>query len=178
MTESNPLQNAYETVPYRGGAFPETHPGHLAALGLLFGMNPAPVEHCRVLEIGCASGTNLLPMAALLPESRFVGIDLSRVHIAAAQQSAKAAGLANVTFHAANLLDFCPDRRSFDYIIAHGLFSWVDDRAKERILRLCGEALADQGIALVSYNCYPGWSQRGALCDLLRLRLSSIEGFE
>jgi methyltransferase-like protein len=178
MTEPNPLQDAYEAVPYRGGALPETHPGHLAALGLIFGMKPAPAERCRVLEIACAAGTNLLPMAAVLPQSTFVGIDLSRIHIAAAEQAAHAAGLGNVALYAVDLLDFHAEPRSFDYIIAHGLFSWVPDPVKQGILRLCGEALADHGIAMISYNCYPGWSHRAALCDLIRLRLSGLEGFD
>src|SRR6185312_8749321 len=127
---------------------------------------------------GCGAGANLLPMASLLPASQFVGLDLSRVHIAQAQADVQAARLANVTLHAADILEFEPDTESFDYIIAHGLFSWVPDEVKERILEICGRALKPSGIAYISYNCYPGWSQRRALCDLLRLRTAGVEGFE
>ena len=50
-------------------------------MGKLFGLNTAAPTQCRVLELGCAAGLNLIAMAALLPESTFVGIDLSPVQI-------------------------------------------------------------------------------------------------
>jgi SAM-dependent methyltransferase len=141
-------------------------------------MKPAPVEHCRVLEIGCAAGTNLLPMAAVLPHSTFVGVDLSQVHVDTAKDLAHAADLHNVQPMLADILQFPPGQGTFDFIIAHGIFSWVPDDVKQAILRLCGELLTDQGIACISYNCYPGWSHRAAICDLLRLRLQGVEGFD
>ena len=67
----------YDAVPYESKSFPQTHPDRLATLGRLFGMNPAPVTHSRVLELGCAGGGNLIPMAFHLPENDFLGIDLS-----------------------------------------------------------------------------------------------------
>ncbi|MEW8014368.1 MAG: hypothetical protein AB2807_06165 [Candidatus Sedimenticola endophacoides] len=45
----------YESIP-----FPETHPRHLASLGRLFGLETADPERCRLLELGCASGGNLI----------------------------------------------------------------------------------------------------------------------
>jgi tRNA G46 methylase TrmB len=89
-------QSAYDVVPYPSYPFPQTHPDRLATIATLFGMKPAPVEHCRVLELGCASGGNLIPMAATLPESTFVGIDRSRKQVAQGQVTIDALDLRNI----------------------------------------------------------------------------------
>ena len=89
MTSSGIHYN-YDEVPYPELGYVQTHPNHLGMLGRLLGMSPAPVENCRVLEIGCATGGNLLPMAMLLPESTFVGIDLSGMQIQTAVENAAA----------------------------------------------------------------------------------------
>src|SRR5690349_17016000 len=72
-----PPASTYDAVPYSVGAFPQTHPDRLATIATLFGMRPALPQGCRVLELGCASGGNLIPMAWAMPESTFVGVDLS-----------------------------------------------------------------------------------------------------
>src|SRR6266545_6795672 len=95
----------YDEVPYPSFSYPQTHPDRLATLATLFGMQPPPVEHCRVLELGCAAGGNLIPMAEALPRSEFVGIDLSGRQIADGQAAVAALGLKNVTLGQANLLD-------------------------------------------------------------------------
>src|SRR5262249_47365446 len=76
MTEG--AGTSYDEVTYSNTPFYHTHPDCLATLGTLFGMSPAPPDRCRVLELGCGRGGNLIPMALSLPASRFVGIDLSR----------------------------------------------------------------------------------------------------
>src|SRR5436190_23538580 len=95
----------YDEFLYPNYSYPQTHADHLASLATLFGMTPAPVEHCRVLELGCGAGGNLLPMAEALPRCELIGIDLSGRQIAAAQAVAKALGLTNLTFGQADLLD-------------------------------------------------------------------------
>jgi len=76
--EDSEEHTSYDEVPYESQSFPQSHPNRLATLGRLFGLSPAPVAQCRVLELGCASGGNLIPMAYHLPESEFVGLDLIR----------------------------------------------------------------------------------------------------
>src|SRR5439155_909713 len=76
-TMQPPQRSVYDEVPYESRAFTETHPDRLATVATLFGLKPPPVEKCRVLELGCADGTNLIPMAIGLPEGTFVGVDLS-----------------------------------------------------------------------------------------------------
>ena len=97
------LQTAYDKVPYNSVAFCQTHPDRLATIATFLGMDPAPVERCRVLELGSASGGNLIPMAATLPESEFIGLDLSRRQVSEGQAAIKSLGLANVTLHPQNL---------------------------------------------------------------------------
>src|SRR6516165_1854731 len=90
----------YDELPYESYPFVFTHPDTLATAAILFGLNPPPVEACRVLELGCASGGNLLPMAEALPGSHFVGLDLSARQIDAGRQVAATVRLDNLDLRA------------------------------------------------------------------------------
>ncbi len=158
---------SYDEVPYEAGLSPATHPQNAAVIARLFGLRPADVRHARVLEIGCGAGNNLLPMAYSLPEASFVGVDLAAAHVRAAVDSAERLGLSNTVFLQADIRDFAPDGQ-FDYIICHGVFSWVPPDARTSILALCRKALSPQGIAHISYNAMPGWHVRGAFREMLR----------
>lgn len=158
---------AYEDFQYENLAFRNTHPDWLGTVGRIFGMSPARADACRVLELGCGPGGNLVPLAELLPGSEFVGVDLSSSQIARARADAAAVGATNVRFEAMDIRDV-PDWGPFDYVICHGVFSWVPDDARRRILAIAGEQLAPQGIAYVSYNTLPGWHARGMLRAILR----------
>ncbi len=153
----NEQPNLYDEVPYPDLSFGHTHPALLCMLGKLLGMSPAPAEHCRVLEIGTASGANILPMAAVLPNSSFVGFDYSNVQIERAKTVVSETGLTNISFHHMDIMDITPEFGEFDYIIAHGIYSWVPPAVQEKVLDICKHNLAPQGIAYVSYNTYPGW---------------------
>jgi methyltransferase-like protein/ubiquinone/menaquinone biosynthesis C-methylase UbiE len=130
-------------------------------------MAPRPIGDCRVLEIGCASGGNIVPMAYELPTSRFVGIDLSAQQIASGQGLIKALGLTNIDLRELDLLDLPESLGTFDYIIAHGVYSWVPGKVQEKLLDACRWHLAPQGVAYVSYNTYPGWHFRGMIRDMM-----------
>ncbi len=159
--------SVYDQVPYPSASFKVSHPGHLATLAMLLGMQPPLVEHCRVLELGCASGGNLIPMAQSLPESEFVGIDLSARQIAEGQAVVDAVGLENVTLKHMDILDVNADIGQFDYIIAHGIYSWVPPLVQDKILEICKQNLVPSGVAYVSYNVYPGWHMLGALRNMM-----------
>ena len=162
----------YDEVPYPGHPFAQTHPDRLASIGRLYGLDcPAPAS-CRLLELGCGDGGNLLPMACALPGARFVGIDISGDAIAAAQARAQAAGVENVTFEAASLADFAPPAASFDYVIAHGVFSWVPEEIREALMALCAHALAEHGVAYVSYNTLPGGHMRDIVRNILKAHVA------
>jgi SAM-dependent methyltransferase/methyltransferase-like protein len=158
---------AYDEVPYPGYPYPQTHPDRLATSGRLFGMTPAPVERCRVLELGCGDGGNLIPMAYGLPESSFVGIDLASSAVAKGQARAGALGLDNVELVCRDLADYGPALGSFDFIVAHGVYSWVSDAVRDELLALCARALAPDGIAFVSYNALPGGHMRTMLREMM-----------
>lgn len=148
--------NPYDEVPYRGSAIPQTHPNRLATLATLFGMTPAAVDSSRLLEIGCGDGHNLIPMAYALPGSRFVGIDLAAQPIAAGQAMIAALGLKNIALRQLDILDVGPELGQFDFLIAHGVYSWVPANVQDRLLALCRRHLAANGVAYVSYDTYPG----------------------
>ena len=160
-------ENTYDSIPYP--TFPRlaTHPDRMAAVALLFGMEPAPVDRCRVLEIGCGNAGNLLPMAYALPGSRFLGIDLAEEPIARAHADIRALGLANLEVAARDLRALGPEVGEFDYIIAHGVYSWVPEDVRGRLLALCRQRLAPSGVALVSYNLYPGRHIRQMLREMM-----------
>ncbi len=160
--------NSYDEVPYPSGPISATHPDRLATVATLFGMQPPALEHCRVLELGCADAGNLLALAEGLPDSDFVGIDLSARHIAAGQEAVAELGLRNVTLRQMSILDVGPALGLFDYIICHGVYSWVPPQVQEKILAICRNQLTPHGVAYVSYNTYPGWHMRGMVREMMR----------
>ncbi len=167
------LHESYQATPYPSRPVPLSHPDHLYVVGRLHGLAPAPVTAARVLELGCGEGGNLLPMAATLPRGRFIGIDLSGRQIHMAQAAAQAANLDNVEFRAgdavslASSLAQAADGQGFDYIILHGLYSWVPLDVQAALLHLCRDLLADNGMVYISYNTYPGWHTRGLVRELM-----------
>lgn len=160
--------NSYDELPYPSQAFVQTHPDRLATLARIFGLAPPPIGQCRVLEIGCASGGNLIPMAYGLPGSRFVGIDLSERQVAEGRARIAALGLTNVRIEAMSVLDLDERWGEFDYVICHGVFSWVEPAVQDWILRIAGRQLSANGIAYVSYNTYPGWHLRESVRHMMR----------
>lgn len=161
---------SYDEVPYPDYCYEETHPSRMEMLGKLLGMTPTSVEHCHVLEIGCAGGGNILPMAAVLPNSTFVGIDNSIVQIESAQADLQASELTNLTFRHMDIMDITPEFGQFDYIIAHGIYSWVPPAVRDKLLDVCKHNLTPQGIVYVSYNTYPGWHSLEIIRDIMLYR--------
>jgi methyltransferase-like protein/predicted O-methyltransferase YrrM len=159
--------SSYDAVPYSVGAFPQTRPDRLATIATLFGMTPARPSRCRVLELGCAAGGNIIPMATADPHSQFVGIDLSPRQIAEAQATARELGVRNLDLRALDILDLPADLGTFDYILCHGVYSWVPPQVQDKILDICSNNLSPQGVAYISYNCYPGWHARGAIREMI-----------
>ncbi|HEX6652392.1 MAG TPA: class I SAM-dependent methyltransferase [Thermoleophilaceae bacterium] len=170
------VREAYEDVPYPGLPFPQSHPDRLATHARLMGMKPAPPERCRVLELGCGDGGNLVPMAAALPGSEFVGLDLAPRAVASARASASALGVGNVECMEGDLaaVDVSGLGR-FDYVIAHGVYSWVPRPVADSLLALCHAVLDKQGVAYVSYNALPGGHLRALAWDAMRYHAEGHE---
>ena len=153
----------YNQVPYDGLSHSHTHPSLLWVVGKLLGLEPAPPQACRVLEIGCAQGYNLIPMALGLPHSRFVGVDLACRQVEQGLEAVRSLSATNVTLVCRDIMDldahspvFGGEESGFDYIIAHGFYSWTPLPIRDRLLALCRDLLRPQGVAFISYNAYPG----------------------
>jgi hypothetical protein len=122
-----------------------------------------------VLELGCAAGGNLLPFALAHPQAQVVGVDLSPAQVAYGQKIIDELGVKNLKLHAMNLAQIGPDFGTFDYIIVHGVFSWVPFEVKQAILQICRQNLSERGLAYVSYNTYPGWKAGDIVRDAMLL---------
>ena len=157
----------YNEVAYPSAVYGQTHPDRLAMMATLFGMTPAPVEKCRVLELGCGDGWNLITMAYGLPGSEFTGIDLASEPITRGSALAAKLGLKNLSLREMDVAD-AADLGEFDYIIAHGLYSWVPQHVREKVIALCGRSLAANGVAYLSYNAYPGNHLRDLVRGMMR----------
>jgi SAM-dependent methyltransferase len=165
----------YDEIPYPGRAFPQTHPDRLATMATLFGLQPVQPGACRMLELGCGDGGNLLPMALALPGSSFVGIDLAPGAIARARAVAKELEIENVRFETIGIEEFDAEPGSFDYVIAHGVYSWVDEDVRELLMAGIARVLSERGVAYVSYNALPGHGVRQTLRAMLAFALRGID---
>lgn len=174
--ESHPTQ--YDVVAYPSYTHPQAHPDRMAVIGSLFGLDPAPVTRCRVLELGCGNGSNLVPMAFALPASEFVGIDLAERPIAEGQNMIRQLGLANVKLLQAGVSELDDRTGKFDYIIAHGLFSWVPPEVQSRILDVCRALLNRHGLAFISYDALPGCHLKRMLREMLLFHVRGVESPE
>ena len=172
---SDPARTPYDAVIYPSYTHTRSHAGHLYAQATLYGVDPAPPTACRMLEIGCGNASTLVPMAYTLPGSRFVGVDLAAEPLARGRRMAADLGLTNIELMQADLLRVGHELGPFDYIVAHGLYSWVSPEVRDGLLRLCGELLAPNGVAFVSYLAYPGSHVRQMLRDILLYHLGDLE---
>ena len=150
-------QTIYKELGYKSYPFPFTTPAYLEAYGTLVGLNTPPAKTARVLELGATYGGNIISQAMHNPEATFVGIELSQDQVEKGNKIISDAKLDNVSLLQGDILNFDESLGTFDYIIAHGFYSWISDEMKDKLLDIISHHLADNGIAYVSYNTYPGW---------------------
>jgi SAM-dependent methyltransferase len=157
---SDAIHELYQKQVYPPMSHPLSDPAVSAVAAKIGGLEVPHPQRARILEIGCCSGHNLIPLAQRWPESHFTGIDLAERSITEARERAAAVGLANINFQAVDLMDFEPSDGPFDFIIAHGFFSWVPDEVKATLLLFCRKHLSPAGIATISFNLECGWKPR------------------
>ena len=169
------LRASYDRTPYTSNSFPQSAPGHLAAVAHLFGLDVPDVPTARILEIGCAAGGNIIPFAAAHPRARVTGIDLSDVQIEAGRALARELGLENLHLIAGDLarVDLAA-LGPFDFVIAHGVYSWVPPDVQDALLAVIRRVLAPNGIGYVSYNTYPGWKTKEVVRDAMMLASGAV----
>lgn len=164
----------YDEFRYPGKFYPQASPERMAMLATLYGLKPPAVETSRVLEVGCGEGGHLIPVAYALKDSSCVGVDLSQASIERARETAARLGAPNAEFRALDLMEFPADAGTFDYIVAHGLFSWIPPEVQDKLLEICGRHLSPTGVAYVSYNTYPAGHLRQITRDLMRFHTRHI----
>lgn len=178
MNDSTRIEVArrYADIPYPPLVHPHTHPRRLAAVARLFGLRPPEPTKANVLELGSCDGANLIRFAKTLPQATFLGLELDPDAVQRATKVTEEQGLqSNLAFEAADLLDKKFGDQAFDYIIAHGFLSWVDEPVQQRMMEVCRDHLTPDGIAMISYNVMPGCATKEALRRLLLLELEEAD---
>ena len=175
MTTEDMQQTIYKELGYKSYPFPFTTSAYLEAYGALVGLNTPPAKTARVLELGATYGGNIISQAVFNPEATFVGIELSQDQVEKGNQIISDAKLDNVSLIQGNILNFEESMGTFDYIIAHGFYSWISDEMKDKLLNIISSHLADNGIAYVSYNTYPGWH---TMEEVRQLMLFANRGYD
>ena len=161
------LKNSYDELVYPSKSFGVTSINSLEAKAKLWGLDPVPAKEARVLELGCSMGGNIIGQAVYHPEASFVGVDLSGSQIEIGNEIINAIDLKNVKLLEQDILKIDKDFGTFDYIIVHGIWSWVPDVVKDKILEICNVNLSERGVAYVSYNVYPGWHRLGQVREMM-----------
>ena len=113
-------------------------------------------------------------MAQIFPGAEFVGVDASSKQIASGNEAIAFTNVENLRLIAGDLSKLDEDLGKFDYIITHGIYSWVPQEVKDAILSISSKNLNPNGIAYVSYNCLPGWRMRSALRDMMIMHTGGI----
>ena len=163
----NVIEDSYDEFPYESYVYPQTHPERLYTTAKLFGLNPPDIQKARILEIGGAGGGNVIPISIIYPKTKTVSFDLSSEQIAQANGFKKAMKLKNIEFLQRDVTKLEKDLGEFDYIICHGVFSWVPDFVRDEILAVCRRHLSKNGLAVISYNVLPGWSAIKSLREMM-----------
>lgn len=174
-SQTSDIARSYDEVPYTSRPFPQSQPQRLAALGRLFGLTPPDVATARVLELGCAAGGNLIPLATAFPDAHFIGVDLSGFQVAEGQARIARLGLKNIRLVNMSIADITAGFGAFDYVICHGVYSWVPAAVRDAILRISHDNLTDHGIAYISYNVFPGWRLRSVLREAMMFHGSAAQ---
>lgn len=166
-SEISDIKNSYDDLMYESGAFPQTAINNLEARARLMGLQPAPAANAKVLELGCSMGGNIITQALYYPDAEFVGIDLSGRQVAQGNAIIEKMSLKNVRLEEKDILTIDESFGKFDYIIVHGIWSWVPDAVKDKIFSICRNNLTEHGIAYISYNVYPGWKRQEQLREIM-----------
>ncbi|HHK5567659.1 TPA: methyltransferase regulatory domain-containing protein [Neisseria lactamica] len=165
--EISDIKNSYDDLMYESGAFPQTAINNLEARARMMGLKPAAAAKAKVLELGCSMGGNIITQALYYPDAEFVGIDLSGRQVAQGNAIIEKMGLENVRLEEKDILTVDESFGKFDYIIVHGIWSWVPDAVKDKIFSICRNNLTEHGIAYISYNVYPGWKRQEQLREIM-----------
>lgn len=150
-----------------------TSPAYLYGVARLFNL---PVKQkIRYLEIGCGSGQNLAVIANSMPNSEFVGVDISKDAILEANKQIDNLNLKNLKFYSKSFTDITTNELGkFDIIVMQGVFSWLKDDLRNDIISAAKQCLNENGLFYVSYNVSPGWHMAAPMIEYLKTILKNI----
>lgn len=170
-------ENPYDELPYRSLPIEWTAPERLALCSLLHGGPRSALDGYRVLELGCGDGSNLLALAYYRQNAQFVGLDNSQHAIEAAETKRQQLGLPNLRFVNCDIGAAAEHVRGpFDYILVHGVVSWVPAAVLEQLFALCATQLSAAGLLYLNYNTKPGWNVRGMVRRFLLAHTARVSG--
>lgn len=161
------IEESYDSIPYVSQSFKYSHPHKLEAIAKLLLLDPPNASKAKILEIGCSFAGNLIPFALNNQEATLVGIDLSGTQIEKGNKIIGEIGIENLKLYQKDICEMSDELGKFDYIIAHGVYSWVPKEVQDAILKTIKNLLSPNGIAYVSYNTYPGWKNKSIIRDFI-----------
>lgn len=165
----------YAHLGYLSQPFPYASAPFLESYARLLGLSPAPASTARILEIGSSYGGNLISQALFYPKATFTGIEIAPTQVSVGKTYIDQLGITNLNLLEGDVNESHEHLGTYDYIIAHGFYSWVDEETKDNFLRLCKEHLAENGILYMSYNTYPGWHKMDSVRALLKFANKDID---
>ena len=165
----------YADLGYLSQPFPYASAPFLESYARLLGLSPAPASTARILEIGSSYGGNLMSQALFYPQATFTGIEIAPTQVSVGKTYINQLGITNLALLEGDVNESHHQLGTYDYIIAHGFYSWVDEETKDNFLRLCKEHLAENGILYMSYNTYPGWHKMDSVRALLEFANKDID---
>lgn len=165
----------YADLGYLSQPFPYASAPFLESYARLLGLSPAPASTARILEIGSSYGGNLISQALFYPEATFTGIEIAPTQVSVGKTYIDQLGITNLNLLEDDVNESHDYLGTYDYIIAHGFYSWVDEDTKDNFLRLCKEHLAENGILYMSYNTYPGWHKMDSVRALLEFANKDVD---
>ncbi|WP_127069348.1 MULTISPECIES: class I SAM-dependent methyltransferase [unclassified Veillonella] len=165
----------YADLGYLSQPFPYASAPFLESYARLLGLSPAPAATARILEIGSSYGGNLMSQALFYPQATFTGIEIAPTQVSVGKTYIDQLGITNLDLLEGDVNESHDHLGTYDYIIAHGFYSWVDEETKDNFLRLCKEHLAENGILYMSYNTYPGWHKMDSVRALLEFANKDVD---
>ena len=165
----------YADLGYLSQPFPYASAPFLESYARLLGLSPAPASTARILEIGSSYGGNLISQALFYPKATFTGIEIAPTQVSVGKTYIDQLGITNLNLLEGDVNESHDHLGTYDYIIAHGFYSWVDEETKDNFLRLCKEHLAENGILYMSYNTYPGWHKMDSVRALLKFANKDVD---
>ena len=165
----------YADLGYLSQPFPYASAPFLESYARLLGLSPAPASTARILEIGSSYGGNLISQALFYLKATFTGIEIAPTQVSVGKTYIDQLGITNLALLEGDVNESHHHLGTYDYIIAHGFYSWVDEETKDNFLHLCKEHLAENGILYMSYNTYPGWHKMDSVRALLEFANKEID---